>query len=94
MIERKSKEICEKCDNFLKGRTKSGYPIFRCAIEHNPSKCKDGHIWHKLSTVLYTEPLPECPYYAEHLVTVLSDDINGNLKSSHARLGFDKKNVG
>lgn len=94
MIERKSKEICEKCENFMRSCTRSGFPIYRCKIEHNPQRCSDGRIWHKLSTVLYTEPLKECPYYAEHFVFSTTDDISFNLRDLHARFGFgqDKEN--
>ena len=92
MIERKSRDICEKCENFCRSITRDGFPIYCCAIEHNPQRCDDGRIWHKLSTVLYTEPFEDCPYYAEHFVSVASEDINGNLDACHARLGFGKGN--
>ena len=87
MIERKSREICEKCENFCRSSTKSGFPIYRCAIEHNPQRCSDGHIWHKLSTVLYTEPLEDCPYYVEHFIITKNGNKDGiDLQECHRRL--------
>lgn len=62
MIERKSRDICEKCENFCRSITRDGFPIYCCAIEHNPQRCGDGRIWHKLSTVLYTGLFEDCPY--------------------------------
>ena len=80
MIERKSKDICEKCDYFKSTYTKIGYPIYRCM--------KEGGKFHKLSTVLYSEPSTECPYFVEQMVCKMNDEID--LKDCHARLGFRK----
>jgi len=78
MIERKSKGICEMCDHFDRTHTKMGFPIYRCTLE--------GERFHKLSTVLYSEPSSECPYFVEHMVEKMNDGID--LRDCHARLGF------
>ena len=87
MIERKSIDICEKCENFCRSSTRNGFPIYRCAIEHNSRRCSDGRIWHKLSTVLYTEPLEDCPYYVEHFIIAENGNKDGiDLQECHRRL--------
>lgn len=80
MIERKSKDICEMCDYFESTHTKIGYPIYRCT--------KESEKFHKLSTVLYSEPSTDCPYFVEQMVSKMNDEID--LKDCHARLGFRK----
>ena len=78
MLERKSQEICENCKHFERRTTNLGFKLFRCDLEH----CR----FHKLSTVLYTDPSRECPYAVEHMVACMNDGID--LKDCHARLGF------
>ena len=82
MQELKVKSICEKCRNFGSAVTLQGFPIFRCALE--------GGNYHKLSTVLYSEPSRECPYYTEQLVTKMNEQDFYSLANCHRRLGYGK----
>ena len=82
MQELKLKSICEKCEHFSSTQTKIGFPIFRCEIEDRK--------YHKLSTVLYSEPPEDCPYYTEHFVMKMNEEDFYSLRNSHARLGYGK----
>ena len=95
MIERKNLDICKRCDEFSWTSTNSGFPLYMCAqerrIQHETGDDRMFGIWHKLSTFLYPEPPKGCPYYAEHLVAVESENVSGNLEECHARLGYGRK---
>ena len=92
MQELKIKDLCMKCKFLDCSHTSGGYPVYCCRKEYDEQehsvRMKYGR-WHKLSTILYTEPPKDCPYYTEHVVMKLNEDTEEEKVSAlRELLGF------